>query len=193
MGLDMYLYEKEYLSPYSDEDKFNKVAAAVGAMTTDEVENTYDMPHPKPAYLTSEVAYWRKSNQIHTWFVENVQAGVDDCSSYDVSVEQLTELRDLCQKVLERAKVEDGTFKNGWRSYTNDDGERVSEDVMQEGLVIVNIDEIKELLPNSSGFFFGSTEYSEYYLKDLEQTVKMIDAALEGKDQWATFEYRASW
>ena len=29
--------------------------------------------------------YWRKANQIHKWFVDNVQGGIDDCRPYPVS------------------------------------------------------------------------------------------------------------
>lgn len=45
------------------------------------------------------VMSWRKSNQIHNWFVQNVQEGEDDCGSYGVSREQLGELIDLCERV----------------------------------------------------------------------------------------------
>jgi hypothetical protein len=45
------------------------------------------------------VGYWRKSNQIHNWFVQNVQDGEDDCEEYYVSREQLTELLDTCKKI----------------------------------------------------------------------------------------------
>ena len=38
-----------------------------------------------------EVGYWRKANQIHKWFVDNVQDGVDDCGEYKVTKEQLIE------------------------------------------------------------------------------------------------------
>lgn len=46
-------------------------------------------------------AYWRKANAIHGWFVKNVQKGVDDCDNYDVGIDQLKELKALCQKTLE--------------------------------------------------------------------------------------------
>ena len=49
---------------------------------------------------TDEIGYWRKANHIHTWFVENIQAGVDDCRSYSVSQLQLKELLELCKRVL---------------------------------------------------------------------------------------------
>lgn len=49
-----------------------------------------------------------------------------------------------------------------------------------------------ELLPTKSGFFFGSTDYGEWYYNDLKQTVEIIDAVL-GLPTWWDFEYRASW
>lgn len=35
------------------------------------------------------------------------------------------------------------------------------------------------LLPSQSGFFFGSTEYDEWYFKDLEDTIKIIEPVIE--------------
>lgn len=50
--------------------------------------------------LIEEVGYWRKANQIHYWFVQNIQNGEDDCRSYLVTKENLQCLYDLCGKVL---------------------------------------------------------------------------------------------
>ena len=58
--------------------------------------------------------------------------------------------------------------------------------------VLDNHDLAESLLPTSSGFFFGGTEYDDWYFKDLEDTVKIIDDALKLPDQW-DFNYRSSW
>ena len=42
-----------------------------------------------------KVAYWRKANAIHGWFVDNIQDGVDDQNEYYVSKEKLEELKKL--------------------------------------------------------------------------------------------------
>lgn len=42
-------------------------------------------------------AYWRKCNQIHAWFVRNVQQGEDNCGEYYVSHERLKELLNTCK------------------------------------------------------------------------------------------------
>lgn len=54
----------------------------------------------KVQYVAEQVAYWRKANAIHRWFVENVQNGEDDCKEYYVSEEQLKELVKTCKEVL---------------------------------------------------------------------------------------------
>ena len=65
-----------------------------------------------PTHVEFELGYWRKANQIHKWFVDNVQGGTDDCGTYPVSAEQLQQLRDLCIAALdlhEAGKDEEGS------------------------------------------------------------------------------------
>jgi hypothetical protein len=50
------------------------------------------------------VGYWRKANQIHGWFVRNVQDDEDNCRPYPVSRDNLVELLDTVNKVLEGDK-----------------------------------------------------------------------------------------
>lgn len=52
--------------------------------------------------VSIEVAYWRKANAIHRWFVENCQDGKDECQlSNPIHPEQLALLSNLCQSVLD--------------------------------------------------------------------------------------------
>lgn len=50
-----------------------------------------------------------------------------------------------------------------------------------------------ETLPTESGFFFGSTDYDEYYWNDIDNTIMGIDQALETFDENWEFSYQASW
>jgi hypothetical protein len=54
-----------------------------------------------------------------------------------------------------------------------------------------------ETLPSQGGFFFGSTEYDEWYFESVKETIEIIDRALalanDEKAPWWDFEYRASW
>lgn len=48
-----------------------------------------------------EVAYWRKANAVHKWFVDNVQDGIDDCQRHrPVTKDDLLKLKELCDEVL---------------------------------------------------------------------------------------------
>ncbi len=58
--------------------------------------------------------------------------------------------------------------------------------------VLDNRDRAADLLPSANGFFFGSTEYDEYYFDDLQATIQIIDDCLELPDAWE-FEYCSSW
>ncbi len=88
MGLDMYLYARQFaFNGFKNQDLYNKlVQEAPFALDT--------------ATLQVQVAYWRKANQIHKWFVDHVQDGNDDCKEYRVTRDQLQLLVDNCKLVL---------------------------------------------------------------------------------------------
>ena len=88
MGLDMYLNAKRYL--WHTEDN---LAEKIG-------ESFPELGGARIKAITAEAMYWRKSNAIHKWFVDNVQNGEDDCGDYEVSREQLMELLAVIETVL---------------------------------------------------------------------------------------------
>jgi hypothetical protein len=101
MGLDMYLTGKRYISKYFDDgdtDRANIIAEQFPELR--ERKGRWGDDSPVKG-VSIEAGYWRKANQIHKWFVDNVQGGQDDCGYYRVSREQLEELRDLCRQVLD--------------------------------------------------------------------------------------------
>lgn len=131
---------------------------------------------PNPTFLrisrqtNYEVGYWRKTNHIHNWFMQNCAERdkwnnpIDDCKPIRITVDKLEKLLDACKKVL------------------------------------VDHSLAKELLPTQSGFFFGSTAYDEYYFSETERTIKIIEPVLkfakhklEIEDyDWEVY-YQASW
>jgi hypothetical protein len=158
MGLDMYLTVEESVSGYtysadSKSPKFDDLSAL------SEFEPAEDSPM---LTITTTVAYWRKANAIHAWFVENVQKGVDECQRSYVSVEQLEQLLTDVRAVLESPS------------------------------------KAAETLPTQSGFFFGSTDYDEYYTQDLARTLRVLTPvvdrlkAAEHSYDFGIF-YQASW
>ncbi len=96
MGLDMYLNAERYLWGHEEGDKqiSENIGQLIGLPTDGKVKT-----------ITVEAGYWRKSNQIHNWFVANVQEGKDECQEAYVSREQLKELREVCQKVLDNNEL----------------------------------------------------------------------------------------
>lgn len=97
MGLDMYLSAKKYMSKYFDESDTAKIEQVNKIFGVEGLEdNDYGAEEVK-----FRVAYWRKANMIHRWFVENCQDGEDNCDETYVSREDLEKLLQLCKDVME--------------------------------------------------------------------------------------------
>ena len=94
MGLDMYLTAKRYFSLVDFKtDAREEPSPTISAL----------MPELQGRHVQrveAQVAYWRKANAIHRWFVENVQGGEDECRSTYVSQEQLQALLDAAKQAL---------------------------------------------------------------------------------------------
>ncbi len=86
MGLDMYLNKKTYL--WKDEEKESINGLPDGIKSS------------RISYIVEEVGYWRKANQVHKWFVDNVQDGEDDCKRYFVDKSKFMELKSIVDSVL---------------------------------------------------------------------------------------------
>jgi hypothetical protein len=50
----------------------------------------------------------------------------------------------------------------------------------------------EKTLPTQSGFFFGNTDYNEYYIQDLQETVDICNRALALPENW-DLEYHSPW
>ena len=152
MGLDQFLHKKTYVKnwDYMKPEELHQVTVT---------KNGVPVSHIKPNRVSSiveEVAYWRKANAIHHWFINNCQDGVDDCRSSYVSTEQLQELVNICKQIQADHTLAD------------------------------------ELLPSQGGFFFGGTEYDEWYFRSIDETIEMLDPVLNDESD-GDFEYDSSW
>ena len=58
-------------------------------------------------------------------------------------------------------------------------------------IVIIDKSKAEQLLPSTSGFFFGNTEYDEWYYNDIQNTIDILEKALEDKD--GEYYYSSSW
>lgn len=190
MGLDMYLTARRYISGYgfegeAERKRFAAVLEVVG------IDDSHCKRCATPSGEVSiTAAYWRKANHIHRWFVENVQDGSDDCQSSYVERRQLQELIATCKDVLASVETVQGKCATG--TVYHRDGK--VEHQTQTGRVIAQQSIAQDKLPTQAGFFFGGTDYDEFYLRDVESTVEMLEAVLNDDrlEGWE-FYYRASW
>ena len=59
--------------------------------------------------------------------------------------------------------------------------------------VLLNPEKAEDLLPPTSGFFFGGTQIDEWYWDSIKETVDTISTIIDQSVEDATFEYQASW
>jgi len=94
MGLDMYLKKKIFIGAEFEQRK------VTGKIEIKIKDSLVEIDLSKVSEIVCAVAYWRKANQIHKWFVDNAQDGKDECQESYVSYDQLVELRETCKLVL---------------------------------------------------------------------------------------------
>jgi len=122
--------------------------------------------------LTAEIGYWRNAEQIHRWFVRNVQGGKDECEKYYVSRNQLKGLKAACQQVLDP-------------TYEDDSGRLNDNDQRFVGLDDCDYDDYKA--------FEDHQGYGDLYYKKLERTLKIIEIALAAMSEGWGVSYKSAW
>lgn len=159
MGLDMYLKRECYVSPFDFEnrdqaDSFN-VSVTINYKSGKTGTKTFNASGKPEFGITVElpIAYWRKANAVHRWFIENCGRGDPNCTRMYVPYEKIIELVETCKQIrADHSKA-------------------------------------PTLLPTQEGFFFGSTEYDEWYFNDIDLTISQ----LENLTDTGMLYYEASW
>lgn len=149
MGLDMYMRRKTYVGNHHKDANKDKLTITG--------PNPTNIKSERISEITESVAYWRKANAIHRWFVQNVQGGIDDCREYDVTKDQLRELLAIVTKIVDDPNV--ASF----------------------------------VLPTQDGFFFGDTNYDDFYLDDIKETKRMLTDILAEDTGGVYYTYQSSW
>lgn len=153
MGLDMTLSRKTYVKNWNH----MKPAELHQITVLKNGKPRKDINPEKITYIVEDVAYWRKFNALHSWFVINCQDGEDDCREHDVDKDQLKELLEDLKKIKNDHSL------------------------------------AESLLPTQSGFFFGGTEYDEYYFHDVEKTIEILEELFKIKNDEGEYFYCSSW
>lgn len=180
-------------------------------LSYEDIHNGYLIDEEETAYVIKgeyEVAYWRKANQIRQWFVNHIEEFNEDDNGeyYEVTEELLRKLITDCMSVLlsnKKIEISDKIKTKMQKIKTlsergvdgEKDGAKETLERMEKkyGLTGISV-KPEEILPTSSGFFFGSTEYDEWYYKQLENTIEQCEKVLEETD-WnnEVVVYTESW
>lgn len=168
----MYLNKKTYIgNKYRDNNEQIRVVIPENQENSMFPVRGNQIKNERISEITEQVAYWRKANAIHNWFVQNVQDGVDECQEAYVSIEQLKELVDACKKDIE---------------YLN----TLQYDLEEEYKEFKDVDESHLTLIPTGGFFFGSTKFDSWLIQDFQNTIDQIEPLLE---ETGDFYYQSSW
>jgi hypothetical protein len=181
MGLDMYLKARK-CTMYSDKD-----SAKIDEFFPELSDFKSSVGIPKISEVVADVGYWRKANHIHQWFVENIQDGNDDCGEYYCSREKIQELLDLCMKLLHAKYAESKSQFSSEEWQLLMPKEAVPRDTTESANSMA-----RSLLPTSSGFFFGSTDYDVWYWRNILSTAEILTKCLKLPQDWS-FHYCSSW
>jgi hypothetical protein len=179
MGLDMYLYKKSYVQnwEHTSPEKRHTFEIKMGG------EIRKDIKPERICYIVEQIAYWRKFNALHGWFVQNCAGGTDECQDINVSEEHLKELLDTLKKVHKLTS----NSKKVTKVLQDWNGKDYEVEVYE------NENKIKELLEPTQGFFFGGYEIDEYYAEEVKSTIKILKDLIKDNEYGEEFIYRASW
>jgi hypothetical protein len=95
MGLDMYLYKKTYVQnwEHNPPEQQHQIEVKKNGVVRNDIKPN------RICYITEQVAYWRKFNALHGWFVNECGGGIDECQNIYVEEDKLVELLETLKKV----------------------------------------------------------------------------------------------
>ena len=125
----------------------------------------------------NELMEWRKANQIHRWIIDNSEETLEEERTTIISMGKLKELLEIINDIIHLTPKEKMCIR------------------LQNGLDF-NVEKAQKLLPTCSGFFYGGTEYDEWYLEQLIETKEFLEKIINN-DKLGNLDrklkYIASW
>ena len=98
MGLDMFLYGRVNIHSHIHDQTPSRPNPKYA-----EIQKLCNLPDDDNwglITINNPVMYWRKANQIHKWFVDKCQNGIDECQHTELSSIKLAELVDDIEEAL---------------------------------------------------------------------------------------------
>ena len=136
-----------------------------------------------------EILYWRKANCIHNWFNNHIPGVCNRCECI-VTKENLINLLNDCKEVLNNSVIIEGTIITSidW------DAIRGWHEELEPGKIIKDTSIAEKILPTCNGFFFGSTDYDQYYIDHIKYTITKLEKILQ-KTNFEEYDiiYSADW
>lgn len=114
------------------------------------------------------IAYWEEANQIHYWFVMNIQKGKDDKRNHHTGKDVIKRLIKTCEELYELYE------KKG----------HIDDELIKEA---------KEKMPPKDGIQFGENEINEKYFEQIQATLKMLKRTLKSVKKEHVLFYKADW
>lgn len=100
MGLDMYLYLRKYESVSHWSKDSNERKEGFYPPELKELGDKIFESNFMSKTTEYQVAYWRKANAVHQYFIDNCAEGVDDCKPIWVGIEDLKKLVTICREII---------------------------------------------------------------------------------------------
>ena len=160
MGLDMYLRKEQYICTYD----FDCKEYCLPKKANLKIEIEYEDGHKKTIQDNINI------HETGGMFIEIPFAYWRKANAIHKWFVNLSGEEDKCQKI-----------------YVS--GKKLLELVDICNQILADHSKAGDLLPTQDGFFFGSTEYDEWYFSDLERTVELLKD-VKSDDE---FIYQASW
>ena len=164
MGLDIYFHKTTRKEWHEYQDECDKLAN----LSDEEKEKGFHGTEaPDNHFSPEEIGYFRKVNLLMEFFNYT-----GNCEYKEITREQLEDLKNRCMVVslMRPSRVE----------YYKPDKENPWD---KARVVKVYSDEDKkkcaEILPTCAGFFFGSTDYDEWYFADVKEVLVWVTGVLD--------------
>lgn len=162
MGLDIYFHKTsrtDWNKVKSEIDKFN-------TLPEEEQSKQYEnQTHPTANFDPEEIGYFRKVNFLMEFFHYE-----GNCEYQEIAKSELEALQDACLEIgkMKPCRVEYHKATDKWDS-----------DRMVNVYSDADIKRCAEILPTQSGFFFGSTDYDEWYFRAVKEVCVWVTGVLQ--------------
>lgn len=167
MGLDMYLYADKYVSRKNYDVKIADEKYGYDYATNEAFQTIVSAVNAE-SLVDNEWSGMTVSIPVGYWRKANAIHGwiVNNCADGLDECQRIYISRDKAKELVEACKA-----------------------------VLADKSLAEQLLPPQSGFFFGSYEIDEWYMRDLEQTIQIFEKVLAAaeRDEIDGVTYQASW